>query len=142
MQPNGFRPMHKILIAEDDLLTSRLVGFKLQQQGFTVLNAQDGETALSLAQSEKPDLILLDCMMPGMDGFAVLRSLKESKELQATPVIMLTFRSKDSDVINALDLGAADYIVKPFSPSELMARIRKVLRLGGPASGETTSQNR
>ena len=131
--------MHKILIAEDDLLTSRLVGFKLQQQGFVVLNAHDGETALSLAQSEKPDLILLDCMMPGMDGFAVLRSLKESKELQATPVIMLTFRSKDSDVINALDLGAADYIVKPFSPSELLARIRKVLRLGGSASGETTS---
>jgi len=126
----------KILVAEDDALTAQLVSFKLKQQGFTVLSASDGETALALAQAEKPEVILLDCMMPVMDGFAVLRRIKESPELKATPVIMLTFRSKETDIINALELGAADYIVKPFSPAELMARIRKVLRPPGLVPGE------
>ena len=128
--------MAKILVAEDDALTAQLVSFKLKQQGFTVLSASDGETALALAQAEKPEVILLDCMMPVMDGFAVLRRIKESPELKATPVIMLTFRSKETDIINALELGAADYIVKPFSPAELMARIRKVLRPPGLVPGE------
>ena len=128
--------MAKILVAEDDALTAQLVSFKLKQQGFTVLSASDGETALALAQSERPEVILLDCMMPVMDGFAVLRRIKESPELKATPVIMLTFRSKETDIINALELGAADYIVKPFSPAELMARIRKVLPPPGLLPGE------
>ena len=128
--------MAKILVAEDDALTAQLVSFKLKQQGFTVLSASDGETALALALAERPEVILLDCMMPVMDGFAVLRRIKESPELKATPVIMLTFRSKETDIINALELGAADYIVKPFSPAELMARIRKVLPPGGLVPGE------
>lgn len=127
--------MAKILIAEDDALTSQLVSFKLKQHGFIVLSAPDGETALALAQSEKPSVILLDCMMPVMDGFAVLRRIKESPDLKAIPVIMLTFRSKETDVINALELGAADYVLKPFSPAELLARIRKVL----PPSAEEKS---
>jgi len=126
----------KILVAEDDALTAQLVSFKLKQQGFAVLSASDGETALALAQSERPEVILLDCMMPVMDGFAVLRRIKESPELKAAPVIRLTFRSKETDIINALELGAADYIVKPFSPAELMARIRKVLRPPGLVPGE------
>ena len=128
--------MAKILVAEDDALTAQLVSFKLKQQGFTVLSASDGETALALALAERPEVILLDCMMPVMDGFAVLRRIKESPELKTTPVIMLTFRSKETDIINALELGAADYIVKPFSPAELMARIRKVLPPRGLVPGE------
>lgn len=120
--------MVKVLVAEDDELVSRLLVFKLKQAGFAVVAAADGETALSLAKSERPELILLDGMMPIVDGFEVLRRLKASAELKDIPVIMLTSKNKETDILTGLELGAADYIVKPFRPGELLARLRKHIR--------------
>ena len=123
----------KILVAEDDAVTRQLLEFKLKQLGCTVVSARDGEEAMKLAQEEKPGLIILDCLMPVIDGFEVLRRLKESPELRKIPVLMLTVKAKDNDIVTCLELGAEDYMTKPFSPAELMARVRKILRLpAGP----------
>ena len=119
--------MIKILVAEDEPQTAQLIEFKLKQQGFAVIHARDGDEAMNLLPREMPDLVVLDAMMPVMDGFEVLRRMKESPVLKNIPVIMLTAKSKDKDVVAGLELGAADYIVKPFSPPELVARVRKVL---------------
>ena len=119
--------MIKILVAEDEPQTAQLIEFKLKQQGFVVVLATDGEAAMKLIPTEMPSLIILDAMMPVMDGFEVLRRLKETPELKNIPVIMLTAKSRDRDIVSGLELGAADYIVKPFSPAELVARVRKVL---------------
>lgn len=119
--------MTKILVADDDPLLSRLVEFKLKQQGFAVVLAQNGEEAMSLAQSEKPALIILDGMMPILDGFEALRRLKESPDLRQIPVVMLSLKGKEEDIVNCLNLGAADYVLKPFKPGELVTRIRKIL---------------
>lgn len=119
--------MIKILVAEDEPQTAQLIEFKLKQQGFAVVLATDGEAAIKLIPQEMPSLIILDAMMPVLDGFEVLRRIKESPELKAIPVIMLTAKNKDRDIVSGLELGAADYIVKPFSPAELVARVRKVL---------------
>lgn len=124
---------HKILVAEDDAVTHQLLVFKLRQLGCTVLSARDGEEAMAIAQEQKPSLVILDCLMPVIDGFEVLRRLKESPDLQKIPVLMLTVKAKDNDIVTGLDLGAEDYMIKPFSPAELMARVRKILRLpSGP----------
>ena len=110
---------------EDEIKIARLVRDYLHQAGFGVLEAADGPTALALARSERPDMIVLDLGLPGMDGFDVTRSLRAGSSV---PIIMLTARSEESDRIVGLELGADDYIVKPFSPKELVARIRAVLR--------------
>jgi len=123
--------MPTILLAEDEPQTAQLIEFKLKQAGFEVAHATDGESALTLAAATQPVLIILDGLMPVMDGFEVLRRLKESPRFQRIPVIMLTARSRDKDVVSGLELGAADYMVKPFSPFELVARVRKIL---GPAA--------
>ncbi len=131
----------KILVAEDEPLTLQLVEFKLKQQGFQVLSAQDGEAAFNLAQSQHPDLIVLDGMMPIMDGFQVLRKLKETATLKDIPVVMLTTRGRDRDIEAGLDLGASDYIVKPFSPNELIARVKKLLRSTTASAPPPRSEN-
>lgn len=123
--------MPKILIADDEELLLELLEFKLRQAGFETVTAPDGEVALDLAWSEKPDLILLDGMMPVFDGFEVLRHLKSTPDLKAIPVIMLTAKRGDADISSGLEQGAADYIVKPFSPVELLARVKKALREAG-----------
>lgn len=128
--------MPTILLAEDEPQTAQLIEFKLKQAGFEVAHATDGESALTLASATQPVLIILDGLMPVMDGFEVLRRLKESPRFQRIPVIMLTARSRDKDVVSGLELGAADYMVKPFSPSELVARVRKIL---GPAADKEPS---
>jgi len=115
----------KILVVEDELKIARLVRDYLQQAGFAVLEASDGSAALSLAKSKKPDMVVLDLGLPEMDGLDVTRRLRETSSV---PIIMLTARSEESDRIVGLELGADDYIVKPFSPKELVARIRAVLR--------------
>lgn len=125
--------MAKILIAEDEELLVELLEFKLRQAGFDVVTAPDGEVALDLAWKERPDLILLDGMMPVFDGFEVLRHLKSTPDLARIPVIMLTARRTESDIAMGLEQGAADYMVKPFSPVELLARVRKALRDAGVA---------
>jgi two-component system alkaline phosphatase synthesis response regulator PhoP len=114
-----------VLVVEDELKIARLVRDYLHQAGFAVLEAADGASALSLARSEKPDMVVLDLGLPEMDGLDVTRRLRETSSV---PIIMLTARSEESDRIVGLELGADDYIVKPFSPKELVARIRAVLR--------------
>lgn len=119
--------MPKILIADDDPLLVKLVAYKLEAQGHRVLQAADGEAALALAREHAPDLIVLDGMMPSIDGFEVLRRLKESDATRDIPVIMLTARRLEKDVVAGLTLGARDYLVKPFIPEELIARLNGIL---------------
>jgi len=117
--------MKKVLVVEDELKIARLVRDYLHQAGFAVLEASDGKSALALARQEQPDMILLDLGLPGMDGLDVTRRLRTTS---AVPIIMLTARSEETDRVVGLELGADDYIIKPFSPKELVARIRAVLR--------------
>jgi len=116
---------HKILVVDDDPNTSRLVRLYLQKEGHTVLEAHDGEEGLSVAREKRPDLIVLDIMMPRMDGIEVCRTLRQESDVA---VIMLTARTTDDDKLKGLDIGADDYVTKPFSPGELAARVRAVLR--------------
>ena len=114
-------------MADDDPMMIKLVEFKLAKRGHVVTAAVDGKTALDLAIQSKPDLILLDSMMPGLDGFEVLRRLKEAPETKDIPVIMLTARRREQDIVEGLKLGAREYLVKPFMPEELIARIEAIL---------------
>jgi two-component system, OmpR family, phosphate regulon response regulator PhoB len=126
--------MPKILLAEDDRQIGDMISFKLANGGHQVVRAQDGEQAISLAGSERPDLILLDAMMPGVSGFEVLRRLKGDSSLRGIPVIMVTAKGHERDVLNGLRGGAVDYIVKPFSLKELSARVELALRREPPAT--------
>ena len=123
--------MLKILVAEDEPVARDFLEFILRQEGFQPILAEDGDVALIRAQQDKPDLILLDVMMPFVDGFEVLRRLKESDELKHIPVIMLTARTSDTDFSIGFDIGVADYVEKPFSIVKLVTRIHKVLREAG-----------
>jgi two-component system phosphate regulon response regulator PhoB len=126
--------MAKILLAEDEKQIADMISFKLTNGGHQVIRAQDGEQAYSLAGQELPDLILLDAMMPGISGFEVLRRLKGDTTLRAIPVIMVTAKGHERDVLSGLKGGAVDYIVKPFSLKELSARVELVLRREPPAT--------
>jgi DNA-binding response OmpR family regulator len=116
----------KILLVEDDAKTRSTVALYLQREGYDVSEAEDGVAALELARERDPHLVVLDLMLPRMDGLAVCRALRESGNDPA--IIMVTARSTEEDKLHGLDLGADDYVTKPFSPRELMARIRAVLR--------------
>jgi DNA-binding response OmpR family regulator len=122
--------MAKILIAEDENHIAEMIGFKLSNAGHRVVRARDGEEAMTLAGIELPELILLDAMMPGLSGFEVLRRLKADAVLRGVPVIMVTAKGQERDVVNGLREGAVDYIVKPFSLKELAARVEAVLQRG------------
>lgn len=117
-----------ILVADDEERLVSLVRAYLEQEGFQVVTARDGREALFVARQAKPDLIILDLMMPEMDGYAFLRLHRQE---QNTPVIMLTARVEEADRVLGLELGADDYVTKPFSPRELTARVRAVLRRSG-----------
>ena len=117
-----------ILVVEDEPDITELVSFHLRRDGFRVTSASDGETALSAVQESRPDVVLLDLMLPGLDGLEVCRRLKTDSATSSIPVVMLTARSEDTDVVTGLEMGAADYITKPFSPRVLVARVRAVLR--------------
>jgi len=117
--------MRKILVVEDETKIARLVSDYLEQAGFTVLLAADGYGALRTARSAKPDLIVLDLGLPGRDGLDVTRELRKTSRV---PIVILTARGDESDRVVGLELGADDYVVKPFSPKELVARVRAVLR--------------
>jgi DNA-binding response OmpR family regulator len=114
-----------ILVVDDEAKIVKLVRSYLEQSGFRVVEAEDGQTALIQARRERPDLIVLDLGLPGIDGLEVARTLRREHE---TPIIMLTARVEDTDRIVGLELGADDYVTKPFNPRELVARIRAVLR--------------
>jgi two-component system, OmpR family, alkaline phosphatase synthesis response regulator PhoP len=128
--------MQKILIVDDEQRIVRGVQKYFEQAGFQVVSAYDGPTGLSLAQTEKPDLVVLDLMLPGMDGLDVCRNLRRESDV---PVIMLTARVEETDKLIGLELGADDYVTKPFSPRELVARARAVLRRS-QASAEQASE--
>jgi len=115
----------RVLVVDDDAKTVELVKLYLNRDGYRVLTAYDGVEALRLARESHPDLIVLDLMLPGIDGLEVCRILREESEV---PIIMLTAKTTDQDKLVGLDLGADDYVTKPFSPRELAARVRAVLR--------------
>lgn len=117
-----------ILVVEDEQDIRELVRFHLEQQGWAVREAETGEAALEQVASERPALILLDLMLPGTDGLEVCRRLRSSESTSALPIIMLTAKAEEVDRVLGLELGADDYITKPFSPRELIARVRAVLR--------------
>jgi DNA-binding response OmpR family regulator len=119
--------MAKILVAEDEKQIADMIVFKLTNSGHQVIRAQDGEQAMMLAGRDRPDLIMLDAMMPGLGGFEVLRRLKADPELRSVPVIMVTAKGHERDVLNGLRGGAVDYVVKPFSLKELAARVELAL---------------
>jgi DNA-binding response OmpR family regulator len=124
-----------ILVVDDEARIVKLVRDYLERAGFDVIVARDGETALTLARVEQPDLIVLDLMLPGVDGLDVCRRLRQAS---AVPIIMLTARVEEADRIVGLELGADDYITKPFSPRELVARVRATLRRANGQMGPAT----
>lgn len=117
-----------ILIVEDEKDIARMLDYNLKKEGFKTLCAHDGEDALEEAGRGHPDLILLDLMLPGMDGLEVCKTLKKDSKTASIPIIMLTAKAQESDKVIGLELGADDYMTKPFSPRELLARIKAVLR--------------
>jgi two-component system phosphate regulon response regulator PhoB len=130
----------RILIVEDDDDIRALVAFNLQKAGLETIEAADGETGLDLARSERPDLIILDLMLPGIDGHQVTYRMKMDPLLKDLPIVMLTAKSEETDVVIGLGIGADDYITKPFSPRVLLARVQAVLRRGNGAVGEAEEQ--
>lgn len=117
-----------ILIVEDDEDIRELISYNLNKYGYNVLRSSSGEDGLLRIDNCKPDLILLDLMLPGIDGFEFCKKLKFCEQNKSIPIVMLTARGEDSDIITGLELGADDYITKPFSPNVLLARIKSVLR--------------
>lgn len=116
-----------ILICDDDPLLVELLEFRLGARGFDTASAVDGQQALDQAAALRPDAIVLDAMMPVHDGYEVLRRLREDDQLRATPVVMLTARRQERDIVSALELGASEYMVKPFIPEELVTRLTRLL---------------
>lgn len=123
-------PAARVLIADDDPFLRELLMHKLSAAGYVVFVAEDGGDALAQCREHKPDLAVLDAMMPIADGFEVLRRLKADPATAGLPIIMLTALRREEDVVGALKLGAADYLVKPFIPDELVARIGRLLPTG------------
>lgn len=117
-----------ILIVEDEKDIVKMLEYNLKKEGFKTLSNRDGESAITSAVKEHPDLIILDLMLPGIDGLDVCKTLKSDNKTASIPIIMLTAKSQESDKIVGLEIGADDYITKPFSPRELVARIKAVLR--------------
>jgi len=126
---------HKILVVDDEQSIVDLLEYNLLRNGYQVVVARDGRQALRLAREERPDLIVLDLMLPGLDGLEVFRELRRESataELPDVPIIMLTARDEEVDRVVGLELGADDYVTKPFSVRELIARVKAVLRRVGP----------
>jgi two-component system, OmpR family, phosphate regulon response regulator PhoB len=125
-------PTPKVLLIEDEASQRALLSYNLQAEGFAVVEAGDGEEGLLLVEEEAPDLILLDWMLPGLSGIEVCRRLKTRSETRAVPIMMLSARSEEVDRVRGLETGADDYMVKPYSLAELMARVRAHLRRSRP----------
>lgn len=125
----------RILVVDDDKDIVRLVRAYLEKAGYDVFSAYDGETAIHTLRREKPDLLVLDLMLPDRDGWDITRLIRTDPQLLATPIIMLTARVEDTDKIIGLEIGADDYITKPFNPREVVARVRALLRRSQLESG-------
>jgi DNA-binding response OmpR family regulator len=128
MTPSTPSARKKILVADDEPDVLSLVVLNLQRAGYDVLKAEDGEQALRLAREHLPSLLVLDVMMPGLSGFDVVKQLKQTAQTARLPVLMLTARADEVDRIVGLELGADDYVTKPFSPREIVLRVQSVLR--------------
>ncbi len=120
----------KILVIEDDPDITEMVEYNLTEEGYETISASDGRAGVELAGESRPDLIILDIMLPVMDGFEVCRALKSDRVTVDIPIIILSAKSQETDKVLGLELGADDYVTKPFSPRELVARIRAILRRG------------
>jgi DNA-binding response OmpR family regulator len=129
----------KILVVDDDLALLTLVSFALRQAGYLALEAADGQAALEAFAREQPDLVILDVNLPGLSGFEVCRQLRA---LGPTPIMLLTARNTEEDEVKGLDLGADDYLTKPFSPRTLLARVRALLRRGEAPGSEPGDRRR
>ena len=125
------------MVVDDEPMVREVVAAYLERDGFRVTQASDGHSALGMMASTKPDLVVLDVMLPQVDGFEVLARIRSYSDV---PVILLTARTEEPDRVLGLELGADDYVVKPFSPRELAARVRSVLRRSGPAAASTPVQ--
>jgi two-component system phosphate regulon response regulator PhoB len=132
------KPM--VLIVEDEAPLVTLLRYNLEKEGFSVCSAGDGEEALLQIAENKPDAVLLDWMLPLVSGLEVCRQIRRSPSSRALPIILLTARGEEADRVRGLDSGADDYIVKPFSPSELVARLRAVIRRAQPSAADDTLQ--
>lgn len=120
--------MRRILVVDDEVNILELIRYNLEKDGYTVLTASDGNDALEMARREKPDLILLDVMLPGVDGLSICRLLRQNEETRKIPIIMISARGEELDKVLGLEIGADDYVTKPFSNRELLARIKARLR--------------
>lgn len=120
--------MPTVLVADDEALLRELLEFRLSQRDLSVVTASDGRETLERLEDSDPDAVVLDAMMPVHDGFEVLRRMRASAKHSKTPVIMLTARRAEKDIVGALELGANDYLVKPFMPEELLARLARLLK--------------
>jgi two-component system, OmpR family, phosphate regulon response regulator PhoB len=125
-----------VLIVEDESALATMLSYNLEKEGFDVCTASDGEEALIQVAERKPDVVLLDWMLPLVSGIEVCRQIRRAPASRALPIIMLTARGEEGDRVRGLNSGADDYIVKPFSPAELIARVRAVMRRAQPASVE------
>jgi two-component system, OmpR family, phosphate regulon response regulator PhoB len=125
-----------VLIVEDEMAIVTLLKYNLEREGFRVLSTGDGEEAVTMVKENKPDIIVLDWMLPSMSGVDICKQLRWSPDTKTIPIIMLSARGEEGDRVRGLDAGADDYVVKPFSPAELVARIRAVFRRFRPALTE------
>lgn len=119
---------HRVAVIEDDRDINELITYNLQKEGFEVIRSLDGGQGLFLIQKEKPELVILDLMLPGMDGLEICRALKQDERTKNIPIIMVTAKGEESDVVIGLQLGADDYITKPFSVKVLLARVKTIFR--------------
>jgi two-component system phosphate regulon response regulator PhoB len=117
-----------ILVIEDEEDILELIRYNLEREGYRVVCAESGEKGLEIARRQRPDLLLLDLMLPGLDGLEVCKRLKTDSSIATLPIVMVTARGEEADVVTGLELGAEDYVTKPFSPRVLVARVRAVLR--------------
>lgn len=120
----------KILVIEDEADILEVIEYNLTREGYKVLTSKDGEQGLAKVLGENPDLVLLDLMLPGLDGIEICKRLKQDPVSRGTPIIIVTAKGEESDIVLGLGVGADDYIIKPFSPKELIARVKAVLRRG------------
>jgi two-component system alkaline phosphatase synthesis response regulator PhoP len=140
----------KVLVVDDEAVLVETIAYNLEQAGYEVVTAADGNSALEVARSEGPDLIILDIMLPGIDGLEVCRQLRREHNTATTPILMLTAKGDEIDKVVGLEVGADDYVIKPFGRRELMARVRALLRRAdypsptsdGKRSGESSPPRR